>query len=256
MSASKNSFASVSNDSEQAGEFFETLFGRSRTEFFRQSSRRGVILAHGPIRRLGPLLKNGLIDNRHSLHTLAINYSQSIRRGFLSNDGILDYRELNQTEREQIVSSRVGLFLFDGLEQHFKALLLMLLQACKEFGYATFGARCLGFFHTPGINLPRHCDELDVVVIQLFGSRRWWVERNADPPVGILDPLRASCLRSEVVDPKFGDSTRVLELRPGSVLYVPAGYWHQTYSRTSSFSVTLGLPGTVAEMMRRQKNAG
>lgn len=255
MNASKKWFASVSSNSEQHG-FFEVLFRRSRSAFFRQVDRGVVVLSHGPVARLRPVLQAGLIDNLDLLQNLATNHSQSIRAGFLDNHGILEYRAMNQAEREQITSARLGLFIFDGLERHFSSLREMLVQACQDFGYPTFGAHCLGFFHTPRATLPRHCDELDVIVIQLFGSRRWWIERNSDPPVGISEPLRATSLSGELADPKFGASTKVIELRPGSVLYLPAGHWHQTYARSYSFSLTLGLPGPVAESIRQQKKIG
>lgn len=253
MSVSKNSFASGSSDCKRARGFFEILFRRSHDKFFHGSRRRGIVIAHGPVTRLRPLLKNALIDNISDLHSLAINHSQSIKAGFLNSDGILKYRQLNQAQRERITSSPLGLFLFNNLDQHFNTLKLLLLQACQNFGYTTHGAHCLGFFHTSKANLPRHCDELDVIVIQLFGRRRWWIERNVHSPEGILDPLRASSLESCAVDPRFGDTTKALDLRPGTVLYVPAGYWHQTYSHTHSFSVTLGLPGPLAGLRLRER---
>ena len=256
MSVSKNSFASGSGDRKRAQGFFEILFRRSRDKFVHDSRRRGIVIAHGPVTRLRPLLKNALIDNVNDLHSLAINHSQSIRAGFLNSQGILKYRKLNQAQRERITSSPFGLFLFDSLDQHFNTMRLLLLQACQHFGYTTHGAHCLGFFHTSRANLPRHCDELDVIVIQLFGKRRWWIERNTHSPDGILDPLRASSLQSYAVDPRFGDTTKMLELRPGSVLYVPAGYWHQTYSHAHSFSLTLGLPGPLAALRLRRRGKG
>jgi hypothetical protein len=222
--------------------FFEILFRRSEDKFFRTSQHRGTVITRGPVSRLRPLLKNALIENVDDLQSLAFNYSQSIQAGFLNSDGVLKYRLLSQAQRENLTSSPLGLFTFENLEQHFSAVKLLLLEANKKFGYTTFGSNCRGFFHTANASLPRHCDELDVIAIQLFGTRRWWVERNVNSPEGIFDPVRGSSLNDPVVDPEFGETTKVFELRPGSVLYVPAGYWHQTYSHTHSFSLTLGLP--------------
>lgn len=253
MSVSKNSFASGSSDRKRARGFFEILFRRSEVEFFHGSRCSGTVIAHGPVKRLRPLLKNALIENVRALHALSINYSQSIKAGSLNSNGILKYKQLSQAQRERITSSPFGLFTFDNLEQHFNAVSSLLLQASKKFGYTTFGTHCRGFFHTAKANLPRHCDELDVIAIQLFGTRRWWIERNVNSPEGVLDPVRGSSLKNCTVDSEFGDTTKVFELRPGSVLYVPAGYWHQTYSHTPSFSVALGLPGPLAGLALRQR---
>src|SRR5205085_10377623 len=100
---------------------------------------------------------------------------------------------------------------------------------------------CRGSFQTPGAFVARHCDNVDVVILQMFGTRRWCLERNSEPPVGIDDPVcRAKRLRKGW-STAFGSSSRVVLLRPGSSLYVPRGWWHETRSSVNSLALTIGL---------------
>ena len=255
INVSKSLSASGSIDPGSDLKPLERLFRVSAPEFVRRHAGRATAVSNGPVERLRPLLKNAHVTDIAVLHRLAIGHSQRIRAAVVGSDGILQYETLRGDSRARITTSRGNWYIFDRLEGHFNAARTMLRQICGAFGYTTLGATCRGFFHGPGASVPRHCDELDAVVLQLLGSRQWCIEPNSDPPVGVWDPVRVPVGGDGRWDADFGDARQVIDLVPGSVLYVPGAWWHQTRSQDYSYSVTLGLPGSAANAVRRQELA-
>lgn len=66
--------------------------------------------------------------------------------------------------------------------------------------------------------LPFHFDQDDLLILQLEGSKRW---RVSGPPV----PYPVAGL--EVSPPQTSEPVFEDVLRPGDLLFLPAGYWHQ-----------------------------
>lgn len=102
------------------------------------------------------------------------------------------------------------------------------------------------FFSSPGRGARMHFDCTESFVVQVRGRKTWTFARNeavAFPPVNYLEGERLPDeLRGLVRGPMRAPppSKRVsVELRPGSVLYLPRGWWHST--RTSEASVHLDL---------------
>jgi hypothetical protein len=231
----------------------EILFGMPGDDFVRQYAGRAVAAFHAPVLRLQPVLQNALVEELAALAWLAVRYSQPIRAAVVGTDKVLGYSILQDDRRAKITEATDEWFIFDRFESHFNAARRILVELCYLFGYPRLGATCRGFFHSPGANVPRHCDELDAVAVQLFGRRRWCLEPNSTPPVGLWDPVRESTNRSTGWDAAFGETSQVVELTPGSLLYVPGGWWHQTQSSTASFSLTFGLPGATADPVKRSE---
>src|SRR5258706_316278 len=79
---------------------------------------------------------------------------------------------------------------------------------------------CKIYAWPPGGGLPMHFDSDEVFVLQLWGKKSWRLAENGEGVntivTGTAPPEEAKLLgrRSEAVD-----------MRPGSFLYVPAGFW-------------------------------
>jgi hypothetical protein len=228
----------------------EVLFGQPGDDFVQRYAGRAVAVSHAPVARLKPILENALVADFAALVQLAGRYSQPIRAAVVGDDGILGYRVLAGDRAMTIADAAGDWFLFDHLQGHFNAVRRMLLDLCWLFGYPRLGATCTGFLHTPGAGVPRHCDEFDALVIQLFGHRRWCLEPNSVPPVGVWDPVKVPAPGPPRWDPAFGKASQIVDLSPGSALYVPGAWWHQTQSTVASFSVTFVLPGATADLDR------
>lgn len=116
-----------------------------------------------------------------------------------------------------------------------------------------------------GKALPKHFDSVEVLIVQLRGEKRWLVAPNeqvAYPPIGYIpgfgSDLRDTMMaRADIPDySKLGFTTempadsRVIDMRPGSVLFLPRGWWHQTEvdAPSTSLSVVLSMK-TMAELL-------
>jgi Cupin superfamily protein len=244
----------VSTDSREVDpDPLEILFGRPSDDFVPYYAGRAAAVSHASVVRLEPVLKNALVEDFAALARLAERYSQPIRAAVVGADGVLGYRALKGDRAVELTGAAGDWFIFDRLESHFNAARRALLELCYLFSYPRLGATCTGFFHTRGASVPRHCDEMDVVVVQLFGSRSWCFEPNSNPPTGVWDPVRVSVSEPQRWDAAFGEARQLVELTPGSALYLPGAWWHQTRSSSPSFSLTFALPGAAADPVKRSE---
>lgn len=100
------------------------------------------------------------------------------------------------------------------------------------------------FANQPGAYTPVHFDPVDTITVQLRGSKRWWI---APPPTP--SPTVAWAVQDRSADPELwryahdplpdrrSPEAEEYLLTPGSVLYVPRGWWHETSSDEESVSL-------------------
>ena len=85
-----------------------------------------------------------------------------------------------------------------------------------------------------------HYDEYDIIVIQLVGSKRWFI--NTDPPP-LPNPWRGVAEGPPALDPH-----RVVEVGPGDLLYLPCGTAHRVDALSDSIHLSIGFrPLTLRE---------
>lgn len=81
-----------------------------------------------------------------------------------------------------------------------------------------------------------HYDAEDVFVLQIAGSKEWWLRKNTVNPWPLMENLPNDMQYEREVMPAM----RCL-LGPGDVLYVPHGYWHRTMAGETSLSLSVGM---------------
>jgi hypothetical protein len=87
-----------------------------------------------------------------------------------------------------------------------------------------------------------HCDDHDLIVVQLIGSKRWYVSKGASDLGNIWKGIPAAA-------PQLG-AHETLDLKPGDALYLPRGTYHTVDSDTLSLHVALGFtPLTAREAL-------
>lgn len=232
---------SVSRSNRPAdGDVLRALFGVSRRDFIR-SSGEGYRLRHGSVQRFAPLLGGGHIPDMRALGKLALVYGRDLGRVIYDGRGVLGLRGLTARERRHM-SQPNGIHFFNNYDAHFGDVRVLRRSLSAAFGASTRSANCAGTLQTRGASLPRHCDRTDVIVLQLFGTRLWRLERNDDPPDGLYALVRTPARRRGGWSAAFSHDSPIVELRPGSALYVPRGWWHETQSDGSSFALVITLP--------------
>lgn len=96
------------------------------------------------------------------------------------------------------------------------------------------------FWSAPGAAAPVHHDEIDVIVIQLTGSKRWFI---SDEPATLANNWKAV---GEGPPPMGRYST--YDVQAGDLLYLPRGTAHTVQSTSESIHLSIGfVPVTVRD---------
>ncbi|MBC7397509.1 MAG: cupin-like domain-containing protein [Bdellovibrionales bacterium] len=112
-------------------------------------------------------------------------------------------------------------------------------------------ARCMVYATPDGKGTAPHFDQNINFILQLTGTKKWWLAPNrqvAHPSqrhtLGqALDPELASYMEGEFPKAMPADADSIT-LQPGSLLFVPQGYWHSTEASGEALSLnfTFGQP--------------
>jgi hypothetical protein len=98
------------------------------------------------------------------------------------------------------------------------------------------------FWSRGGMRAPVHCDDHDLIVAQLRGTKRWYVSKT---PSELNNTWKTT--------PKHAarlDSHATVDLRPGDRLYLPRGTLHSVDSNEESLHLAIGFtPLTVREAL-------
>ncbi|WP_430457638.1 JmjC domain-containing protein [Rheinheimera sp.] len=96
------------------------------------------------------------------------------------------------------------------------------------------------FWSLTGAEAPVHDDEVDVIAIQLVGTKRWFI---SDEPPKL--PNKWKALGASV--PPLG-THRIYDVKPGDLLYLPRGTTHTVQSTGESLHISIGfVPVTIRE---------
>lgn len=96
------------------------------------------------------------------------------------------------------------------------------------------------FWSTAGVGAPIHYDEYELIVIQLVGTKRWFV--STDRPM-----LNNRWKRIGEGQPRL-ERYRTIDVVPGDFLFLPRGTPHTVQSTTESIHVAIGfVPVTVRD---------
>jgi 50S ribosomal protein L16 3-hydroxylase len=118
-------------------------------------------------------------------------------------------------------------------------------QLRKDLGLSalTYG-RNLVYATPKGGGTAAHFDQNINFVLQLQGTKEWWVAKNTDIKNPLTrhtmgtepDPELASYLERPLSE-SFPENFEHYTLGPGSLLFVPRGSWHKTKSQTDSLAL-------------------
>lgn len=132
-----------------------------------------------------------------------------IPASFYIRDGRIDATALSRM-MDQGVS-----LIFNDLDDYLPALRVL----CRNIASRTAEQVSAGAIVTsgPGGAIERHYDSEDLVILQIAGTKRWYVY---GPPV--INPAKGMPSVRDPLGPLVLDEV----LRPGDFLFLPAGYWH------------------------------
>lgn len=99
------------------------------------------------------------------------------------------------------------------------------------------------FWSAPGAAAPVHYDEVDVIVIQLTGEKRWFISED--------QPTLANKWKQAGEGPPPLERYKTVDVAPGDLLYLPRGTAHTVQSISESIHLSIGfVPLTVRDGMQ------
>jgi hypothetical protein len=197
--------------------------------------------AHGSPQRLPPALR---VPELQSVEALAAKY-----RGRLSfGNATTSSRTVGIENTNPALLLRMGLSLYMvDIVLMVPALAELLRQLERELGAPAGSARIGAFAAPPSNGVTCHFDAEEVFSIQLQGEKRFHIAKAPDieQPWGMQFNPGDPCFDDlyPQVAAGFPDPARAefetVDMKPGTVLFMPRGTWHYTESGEDSLSVSI-----------------
>jgi len=210
-------------------------------DFFRTHWPDRSFAAHGGSQRLPPALR---APELASVDAVATKY-----RGRLSfGNATTSSRTVGIENANPALLLRMGLSLYlPDIVTMLPALADLLRQLEQELGAPAGAARIGAFAAPPGNGVTCHYDAEEVFSIQLQGEKRFHIAkaRDIEQPWGMQFNPGDPCFDDlyPQVPAGFPDPARsefeTVDMKPGSVLFMPRGTWHYTESGEGSLSVSI-----------------
>ena len=191
-----------------------------------------------------PVAVHGLSDSIHSLREILFlkslaamlaSWPHTIQAHLPDAKDESSSVDVNARDAEKLFANKMGL-LFNNVERISPLLVAWIAKLSRELGLpaSTYG-RCLVYATPDGQGTATHFDQNINFVLQLHGTKTWWLAENSNfenpthrHTLGQpLDPELATYQHGEVVR-AMPDTARKIVLKPGSMLFVPRGFWHRT----------------------------
>lgn len=144
--------------------------------------------------------------------------------------------DANPQDARKLFANGMGL-LFNNVEKISPVLTEMLATLKSELGLpvSTYG-RCMVYATPDGKGTAAHFDQNINFVLQLQGTKKWRLAPNTtfENPTQRhtlgqpLDPELAPYQQEEMPTEMPSDGVKEIALEPGSLLFVPRGFWHST----------------------------
>ncbi len=230
------------------------LFGVAAPELF---SSTDLVVRHGDVARLPAFMRAGLMD---SVETLVRGYTGALQ---VSNGTAQDGVQVAVAGAHASALLRLGLTVYfvelDRALPDSAPWLRALEAALGLLECASLAA----FANAPGSGLSLHHDRFDQLLIQVRGEKEFryapngYVE-NPDvqfTPIGAAQPDWAQAYRHgfpRTTDEIMARGLSSATLRPGSVLFMPAGTWHTTAGQSGealSIVVVVRAPSRLALLL-------
>lgn len=212
-------------------------------EFLEQYWPERHLASHGRIERLPKLFRSGELE---SFRALTERYSGRVIFG----KGTTGPRTINTVGLQPAHLYEMGLTVqLADIQRRVPGMDALLRQLERELGIPAGSASALAFASPQADGVSCHFDAEDVFSIQLQGSKRFHVAPVTDLryPLGVQFGPRMPAF--DDLYPQAGNgfpcpddaAFETIEMKPGSVLFMPRGTWHRTDADSDSFSVSLSL---------------
>jgi 50S ribosomal protein L16 3-hydroxylase len=197
--------------------------------------------SHGPVERLGSLGELGEIGN---VVALAVRSRMPMKAIFAGQNQESNVMAVEHFEVIDFYDSGATVAC-DGVHRWNQAAGIWMQRLAHELDVPEHTCGCNLYMSPLGRGLGMHFDDHEVIVVQLSGRKRWRIAENdtvKNPIVSSGKHFAGALARSaNARRPTRMPAETTLELKPGSALFLPRGFWHATDAREPSVSLTFGF---------------
>ncbi len=213
----------------------------SRSEFFDHYLNNSPVLVHGLLGDLTELTNLPFLKSLDSLLATWPTFVTAYMEGLADE---ANSQKVSTIEARELFKKGSGLCFDDA--NNFDSILEKWPEAIRrELGLSALTySRSLIYATKAGKGTDPHFDQNINFVIQISGTKKWWVAKNdhvVNPltrhTIGIeMDPELASYAHDGMPE-SFPENATEYTLEPGSMLFVPRGSWHMTEAVTDAISL-------------------
>lgn len=223
--------------------------------FLRDFWPERVFHTHGPLARLPAPFSSRELS---SFRALAVGY-----RGWLGfGQGAKSSRMVSVQQLNPLHLYELGLSVYlPDISENVPQADAFLRALENDLGIDAGSSRITVWASPKGDGAPTHFDSEDVFSIQLAGTKRFEVAPMKEyayplggqfaPGATPYDEMYPQIEKGfpEVLESEF----QAVDMKPGSVLYIPRGTWHRTVAEQDSFAISIGIrPPAIAECFLEQ----
>ena len=222
------------------------MIGEQERSAFLKSFPNEFFVHHGPMERLGPLSKIPALADLRAL----LPHIDGALGTYFSDPASKERKELGASlsPDEALEHYHAGGVLdIPDVNGALPELQVLVDQLHVDLGLPRGTANCAVLASTTGAGLKPHYDGRCILTIQLGGSKTWHVAPQSEVP-NPLDNYNLGGAWGAMADWHEGDVPRgmpdspsVVEMKAGSVLFVPRGWLHSTVSSADSFALAIDL---------------
>lgn len=210
-------------------------------DFFAAYEKNEPFVVHHPKEALSPLRSLGFLA---SLENLLNVWPYSIQAHLPDKRDESSSVDTTTKDAKKLFENGMGL-LFNEAHRLSPLLQTWLQDIRKDLGIsAQTYSRCLIYATPDGKGTSPHFDQNINFVLQIQGTKIWKLAPNDH----VANPLTRHTMGSKPDDEmtsyidedlptKMSTTARTIELKPGSMLFVPRGYWHSTEAQGEALAL-------------------
>jgi ribosomal protein L16 Arg81 hydroxylase len=226
------------------------LFPRLRPgEFAEKYFPSRPMIAHGPVARFGSLAQEPRL--RDPMATIDAGKGDPVLAYLGTANGRRHQAFLGKESAKAMFKDGVNVSA-SWLHETIDVVGQWVQNISDELGLGPGLMICDGIISPPGDAVPKHFDGIETLTVQLTGCKRWRIAPclEAAFPYHSAFPALAQNWRDgsdphgkipRAFSSKMPKGARTVMMRPGSVCFLPRGWWHETESLAPSISLSFVL---------------
>lgn len=208
-------------------------------------------VSHGDLARFGEI---AAIPELASLENLLDHIDRvdpsgiAVQAWFTDADGKHTQATVSARSARALYGLRQVTIVVDNIERIFPAIQSYLERVSGQLPSPQDPVSCHVYASPIGKGTRMHFDRQENFFLQMRGCKIWTIAENANVRVphqnfAVGNPIPGEMSTyCPVFASRMPEGRERVELKPGSVLYVPRGYWHEAETSEESLALTLTFP--------------